>query len=144
MLSRVEEIRARFRPVRDRRFDTQRIRIHGDLNLREVLYRGKDFAIIDFEGEPSRPYGERRIKRSLMRDVAGMLRSFQYAAYAVLFGLVPGITPKPESMAAFERWAAFWSSWAGSKFLAETATELLDRPDWVIIPLRGIQTILFG
>ncbi len=176
VLERAEEIRARFRPVRDHRFETQRIRIHGDLNLRQVLYCGKDFVLIDFEGLPSRSYGERSIKRSALRDVCGMLRSFHYAAYAVLFGLVPGIAaPKPESSAAFERWASFWASWAGayflsgylpvaakggflpsdpdelrtllniyllSKALVETATELNDRPQWAIIPLRGILSIL--
>lgn len=175
ILERADDIRSRFRPIRDQRFETQRIRLHGDLNLRQMLYCGNDFVIIDFEGQPARPYGERRIKRSPLRDVAGMLRSFDYAARAVLFGLVPGITPKPEAAEAFERWAAFWSSWAGALFLAgylpvarqgaflpepvedlqtllgvymldkalaETATELNDRPDWLLIPLRGIASIL--
>ncbi len=175
ILTQAEAIRARFRPIRDQRFTTKRIRIHGDLNLRQVLYCGKDFVIIDFEGLPSRSYGERSIKRSPLRDVAGMLRSFHYAAYAVLFGLVPGITPKPELMAAYDAWAAFWASWAGAFFLAgylpaaakggflppdlkdvqrllevyllskalsETVTELSDRPEWAMIPLRGITSIL--
>ncbi len=177
VLDRAEVIRAGFRPIRDQRFETQRIRIHGDLNLRQILYCGKDFSLIDFEGLPSRSYGERSIKRSPLRDVAGMLRSLHYAAYAVLFGLVPGISPRAESVAAFDAWAAFWASWAGaffldgylseaskggflpsdekdvhallqayvlSKALSETATELNDRPEWAIIPLRGISSILQG
>ena len=59
-------------------------------------YTGKDFMFIDFEGELCRSLGERRIKRSPLRDVAGMLRSFQYASDAVLFGRIPGITSRPE------------------------------------------------
>ena len=60
------------------------IRCHGDYHLGQVLWTGKDFVIIDFEGEPLKSVGERRLKRSPMRDVAGMIRSFDYAAWAAL------------------------------------------------------------
>ena len=176
VLERADEIRERFQPVRNQRISTLRIRVHGDLNLRQALYTGKDFVIIDFEGDPARAYGERRIRRAALLDVASMLRSLHYAAYAVMFGRVPGIPARAEGPAAsLEPWARFWSSWAGALFLksyiesaraggflppdpaqirtlldafllekalSEVVIELNDRPDWVLIPLRGILTLL--
>ncbi len=68
------------RPPRPR----PRIRCHGDYHLGQVLWTGKDFVIIDFEGEPIRSVGERRLKRSSLRNVAGMVRSFDYCAFSAL------------------------------------------------------------
>jgi len=117
LLSREEELRSVLKPLRDRRIPTIRTRIHGDLHLGQVLFTGKDVVFIDFEGDPRRSIGERRIKYSPLRDVAGMLRSFHYAAHAVLYGKVPGIVPAKESSAELHRWAGFWYRWVGAAFL---------------------------
>jgi maltose alpha-D-glucosyltransferase/alpha-amylase len=117
LLQREEELRAQFRPIRDRRITATRIRAHGDLHLNQILHTGKDFVFIDFEGELSRPLSERRIKRSALRDVASMLCSFQYAANAVLFGHVAGVTPRPDGTAWLESWASAWYAWVSAQYL---------------------------
>jgi maltose alpha-D-glucosyltransferase/alpha-amylase len=112
-----DELRNRLRPLRDQRISAQRIRCHGDLHLDRILYTGKDFVFVDFEGELSRPLSERRIKRSPLQDVASMLSSFRYAAYAVLFGRVAGVTPRPEATGSIEAWAGHWHAWISARFL---------------------------
>jgi maltose alpha-D-glucosyltransferase/alpha-amylase len=114
----------RFRTITGPKLTDERIRCHGDYHLGQVLWTGRDFSIIDFEGEPARPLSERRIKRSPLRDVAGMLRSFHYAAYTALFAEVGGPERVAEDPVA-EGWARFWYRWVAAAFLREylAATE---------------------
>lgn len=108
-------VRRQFLPIRDLKITGKRLRIHGDYHLGQVLYTGKDFLIIDFEGEPARPLNVRRLKESPLRDVAGMLRSFHYAAYSSLIGKVAGI--RPEDFVLLEPWANLWQVWVSATFL---------------------------
>jgi maltose alpha-D-glucosyltransferase/alpha-amylase len=158
-----------FARLLDHRIDTSRIRIHGDFHLAQVLNTGKDFVIIDFEGEPRLTLGERRLKRSALRDVAGMLRSFDYA---VAFALrneraddIQRLTPWAQAWAKTMRatyLAAYLESAAGASFLPssmedtllllevfqldkalyEINYELSYRPAWVATPLRAVNEML--
>ena len=171
VLAQEEEILAREKRLLDRKTNAAKIRIHGDYHLGQILYTGKDFVILDFEGEPARPLSERKLKRSSLRDVAGMMRSFQYAAYSALWQ--PAM--RTEDVPFLERWADLWyrqmssvflqsylQTTAGAIFVPQNADdlqilleaylldkavyeigyELNNRPDWVVIPIRGIKHIL--
>jgi maltose alpha-D-glucosyltransferase / alpha-amylase len=117
LLEARDEIRTRSRLISDRRIASLRIRVHGDLELSRVLHTGKDFVFIGFDGRSDRTLGGRRIKRSALRDVASMLLSFQYAAQAVFFDQLPGVTRRPETSAALEFWSRYWSDWVSAVFL---------------------------
>jgi maltose alpha-D-glucosyltransferase/alpha-amylase len=97
----------------------ERIRVHGDLHLGQVLYTGRDFVILDFEGEPARPLGERRLKRSPFRDVAGMVRSFDYTARAAMAEMVARGTVRSEERAEelLAGRATQWVGWVSAAFL---------------------------
>ena len=105
------------------RADLVRSRTHGDYHLGQVLYTGKDFVIIDYEGEPARSLDDRRSKRLALRDVAGMLRSFHYAAY--LHSLEQGKMTKEEGAAAAGRedWAELWTTVVSAIFLQSYLNE---------------------
>jgi trehalose synthase-fused probable maltokinase len=140
-----------------------RIRIHGDYHLGQVLFTGTDFMLIDFEGEPARPLADRRSKALALRDVAGMLRSFDYAAHAApeargkngtqaaswvsqvtaayLQAYFETAANQPYISADPARNQFFLDIFLLHKALYEVAYELNNRPDWVYIPLRGILSL---
>ena len=160
---RGEEVRDLLRMLTQVALGGRVIRHHGDLHLGQTLFHDDNWLVLDFEGEPARPLAERRRKRSPLRDVAGMLRSFAYAASAV--ELQRG-TPAPEGWELRAR-AAFMDGYlrtvdpsllppgqaATDQLLAifelekavyELRYELNNRPDWVRIPVAGIQRLLEG
>jgi len=161
-----------FKRIYRKKIDVVKIRIHGDYHLGQVLFTGKDFIILDFEGEPARSYSERRLKRSPLKDVAGMIRSFHYAAYGSLF-LNDQIREEDRNklLPFVEQWyhytsrffvQAYLETVKGSPFIPQNKAdlevlletyllekavyelnyELNNRPDWVLIPLRGIKSIM--
>jgi maltose alpha-D-glucosyltransferase/alpha-amylase len=171
VLASEQKILGQEQRILDQRSAASKIRIHGDYHLGQALYTGKDFIVLDFEGEPARPLSERKLKRSALRDVAGMMRSFQYAAYSALWQ--PAM--RPEDIPFLERWADLWYRQMSSVFLQsylqttrgasfipprendlevlleaylldkavyEVGYELNNRPSWVVIPIRGIKHIL--
>ncbi|MDE3068025.1 MAG: maltose alpha-D-glucosyltransferase [Verrucomicrobiota bacterium] len=116
LLALEPEILKRVHAVCERRLDALRIRYHGDYHLEQVLYTGKDFLVLDFEGEPEIPASERRLKRSPLRDVAGMIRSFHYAAHAALQQQIErGVLPAAQ-VAATAAWGRFWAWWVSAVF----------------------------
>ncbi len=120
-----EELLARERELFDRldallragRIESTRIRIHGDFHLGQVLWTGSDFVIIDFEGEPARSLTERRIKRSPLADVAGMLRSFEYAAEQAVRAPATTMLVPEDPGPVLADWARAWRRWTSAAFL---------------------------
>jgi maltose alpha-D-glucosyltransferase/alpha-amylase len=102
--------------VRDGELKGSRIRVHGDLHLGQILHTGKDFVILDFEGEPARTRSHRRGRRSPMADVAGMIRSFHYAAHAGMKDDHTSVV-RESDRAQLEAWADVWQSWTGASYL---------------------------
>jgi maltose alpha-D-glucosyltransferase/alpha-amylase len=179
LLASESDILRRFRAVLDPSLGGSRIRCHGNYLLEQLFYTGKDFLVIDFEGEPGKAIGERRLKKSPLTDVASLVRSFDYAAQSVLMGLTSnrgrsaGLI-REEDRDVLSAWAVAWTDhvtneyvsvyfnqMAGAallpstdrgktflevlvleKALREVDLELTARPDWVIVPLRGVVRIL--
>jgi maltose alpha-D-glucosyltransferase/alpha-amylase len=131
----------RYELVKDRTIDARRTRCHGDYHLGQVLFTGKDFVIIDFEGEPARPISARRIKTSPLRDVAGMLRSFHYASAAALLGPQrPSMLP-PESADAVAQWLRVWYVWNAAAYLSAYLEEA-SKGDFLPKDREQLETLL--
>jgi maltose alpha-D-glucosyltransferase/alpha-amylase len=112
-----EAILGRLRLIHAKPIAAARIRCHEDLHLGEILYTGKDFVFIDFEGEPGRPLGDRRIKRSPMRDIASMVRSFDYATHGALRTQIEQGRIHEDRASDWEPWTTFWHGWVSAAFL---------------------------
>jgi maltose alpha-D-glucosyltransferase/alpha-amylase len=158
---------ARLRRITEEKLRVTRTRCHGDYHLGQVLFTGDDFLIIDFEGEPGRPVSERRYKRSPLRDVAGMLRSFAYAAETAL----RSARVRAEDRTRLAPWAEAFRAWVCVSFVRtylagiaaeaycpespaqarsllefhelekavyEVDYELNNRPEWLAVPLTGL------
>jgi maltose alpha-D-glucosyltransferase / alpha-amylase len=121
LASRVAELESAIlqncRVLSDQRAASKRIRLHGDCRLGQVLWTGKDFVFIDFEGDSSVAVSERRLKHSPMRDVATMVRSFHYAASVGLDQHVKRGSIPPENMLRFQSWLRYWNVWVSVAYL---------------------------
>jgi trehalose synthase-fused probable maltokinase len=117
LIVRQDEILRRYDAVLGSPIRAMRTRIHGDYHLGQVLYTGSDFVIIDFEGEPARPLSERRVKRSPLQDVAGMLRSFHYAALSFRLAALDEMTATEMKNYDVRMWAESWYACVADRFL---------------------------
>jgi maltose alpha-D-glucosyltransferase/alpha-amylase len=172
LLARRRECLDNLRVLTDAPVTALKTRIHGDLHLGQILVVQNDFYLIDFEGEPARSLAERRAKGSPVRDVAGMLRSFDYAAGAALNRLaeqdpdgVGRVRADGEAwtkltqetfMTSYSQAIAGCPSWPAEpseverllrlflldKVLYEIRYEVANRPAWLRIPLAGLSAIL--
>ena len=144
VLAREDRILSRFRWLLDRAIPACRIRCHGNYHLQQVLCKGDAFTVIDFEGEPRRPLGERRLKRSPLHDVASMLRSFDYAARHTFADRGDGTAARHGRVHSTRQpWCRFWRGWVCAAFLREyvgiARREQLVPPDRdVLIPLLDV------
>lgn len=119
VLGHWEDLLGRFKAILDLQITGMRIRCHGNYHLEEVLYTGKDFVILDFEGEPDRPLSERRMKRSPLRDIAGMIQSFYYVSHVALRNEVETGLIRPENRQLMQQWAQFFHAWASLAFIKQ-------------------------
>lgn len=169
VLAMEDDIMQCFSEVYQIKIKTQKIRIHGDYHLGQVLFTGNDFVIIDFEGEPGLSFSERRLKKSALKDVAGMMRSIHYAAFGKI---LLNENYRERDLEFLESWAEQWQHYVSrfyfgaymermnmgttltqedgvllmtfilEKAIYELGYELNGRPTWTIVPLRGIDYLM--
>lgn len=169
VLAMEDQVLECFSEVYKNRINAVKTRIHGDYHLGQVLFTGKDFIIIDFEGEPGFSFSERRLKKNPLKDVAGMMRSFHYAAFGKI---MLNENYREKDIEFLVQWAEQWQHYVSRFYLGaylermglestlsdqdeilirtyliekaiyELGYELNGRPDWVNIPLRGIEYLM--
>ena len=169
VLEREDQVLECFSEIYKTRIQGIKTRVHGDYHLGQVLFTGKDFVIIDFEGEPGFSFSERRLKKNPLKDVAGMMRSFHYAAFGKI---LLNENYRMQDREFLDLWAEQWQHYVSrfymgaymermsmgkslseenelllrvflmEKAIYELGYELNGRPDWVNIPLRGIYYLM--
>lgn len=170
--SRKNEVLDELRKIYTKKLQASKIRIHGNLHLQQILLTGKDVAIHDFGGNPHRNYSERRLKRSPLRDVASMIRSFNYVAHKAFLNTTQVSKEEARELMPF---AGFWAHYMSNFFLDaylekiqnsffipqakedrdmmlrtyllegilhDLNFELNNRPKYVAVPLRLIHSIM--
>ena len=172
LMNRREDILRKLKRIYNKKLDVSKTRIHGNYHLGQILFTGKDIAINDFGGDPIRSYSERRIKRSPLRDVAGIIRSLNYVAYEGFLKTNQVQQGEIESLLPFaQMWHHYMTGFFMSAYLEEVSgtglvpsdqgdlammldtymmeraiydlnTELNNRPAWSIVPLGVIEKIL--
>ncbi|MGH9047189.1 MAG: phosphotransferase, partial [Acidimicrobiales bacterium] len=132
VLRREPEIVERLRQLSSVPFDASRIRCHGDYHLGQVLWTGKDFVIIDFEGEPTRSLGRRRLKRPALVDLAGMVRSFHYASRAAADRIQRDLSASVASIdpGLVDAWLTFWHRWVSGVFI-RTYRDVVEKAEFL-------------
>ncbi len=172
VLSKKSEIRSRFLRFDWTKLKGERIRVHGDYHLGQILVQDDDFFILDFEGEPESTIRDRQVKQPPMKDVAGLFRSFHYAIYATIFNNKDKYNRSQEDLfkAAEMLYGYFTGVFLGTyvytvqqanlnigyaqernfmleyclleKAVYELGYELNSRPTWAVIPLKGISNLI--
>ncbi|MCM4157414.1 maltose alpha-D-glucosyltransferase [Gramella sp. AN32] len=166
------EILQSFKNIYDHKIEMMKIRTHGDFHLEKILWTGREFIMNSFEGDSSKSFSERRIRRSAMRDLAAMIRSFHYVAYS---SLLNSEFIQHRKGGNLEDWVELWHNhitklylsayleeandadfvpknkedfnilmrtFLLEKSLLELNYDLKHRPEWAIIPIRGIKAVI--
>jgi maltose alpha-D-glucosyltransferase/alpha-amylase len=162
----------KLKKIYSRKFDVAKIRVHGNYDLKQVLFTGKDIAILDFHGDPARSFSERRLKRSALADIAGMIRSLRYVAYeGLIINQVKDIEEEKKLMPFVNAWVHYTRGFFMDAYLKSVENsilipknkedlkilldnyvleksiyslnyELMKRPEWVVVPIRTIQALI--
>lgn len=172
LLGRREAVLRKMKRIYQRKIDALKIRIHGNFDMKQVIFTGRDLALLDFHGDPSRSYSERRLKRSALVDIAGMIRSIYYVAYEGFIINNGSDAQEKEKLLPFvHAWIhyvsgfflhAYYQTIGGTHIIPDNRDdlrmmlenyilekmvyslhyELNRRPEWAVVPLRAIRTLI--